>query len=96
MKAEQMTEALEAAASQLGVRVRYEALTSPGAGAGGLCRVHGELCVIIDKRTTPAERTSILADALSGLDTDGVFLPPQVREVVQSRRAAAQSTIAGQ
>jgi hypothetical protein len=90
MKPEQMTEALEAAATQLGVRIRYESLATPGSGTGGLCRLKGEWFVIIDKRTTPSERTAILADALSGLDTDGVFLPPQVRDVVQSRRAPAR------
>ncbi len=89
MKPEQITLALEAAAGQLGVRVRYEPLTagSPSAG-GGLCRIRGEWCVLIDKKSSMAERAAILIDALAGLDTEAVYLPPKVRDAVQARRAA--------
>jgi hypothetical protein len=88
MKAEQLTEILETAAGQLGVKVRYENMVSSGpAGGGGLCKVKGEWCVIIDKKTAPSERASILADALATMDTDSVFLPPKVRELVAQRRA---------
>ena len=41
MKPEQMTEALEQVATQLGVRVRYETMTGATAGGGGLCKVKG-------------------------------------------------------
>ena len=89
MKAEQMTEALEAAANQLGVKVRYEALAVGGvSGQGGLCKVKGEWWVLIDKKATPSERAAVLTEALSSFDTDAVFLPPKVREAVQARRAA--------
>lgn len=88
MKAEQITQALETAAAQLGVKIRYEAL-GPGAvnGGGGLCKVRGEWWVIIDKKSAAQERASILAEALASFDTDDLFLPPKVRELVQARRA---------
>jgi hypothetical protein len=88
VKPEQMTEALEAAAKQLGVAVKYETL-APGtvSGSGGLCKVKGEWWVIIDKKATASERASVLVDALSAFDTDAVFLPPKVREAVVARRA---------
>ena len=41
MKPEQMTEALEQAATQLGVQVRYDTMTGDAAGGGGLCKVKG-------------------------------------------------------
>ena len=89
MKPEQITEALETAAAQLGVQVRYEALTTGAvSGSGGLCRVKGEWWVIIDKKASASERATVLADALATFDTDAVYLPPKVREAVQSRRAA--------
>jgi hypothetical protein len=89
MKADQLTEILETAAQQLGVKVRYEALAASGpTGGGGLCKVKGEWCVIIDKKTAPSERASILCDALATMDTDAIFLPPKVREMVALRRAA--------
>ena len=93
MKAEQLTEILENAATQLGVKVRYEAMAASGpTGGGGLCRVKGDWCVIIDKKTAPTERASILTDALATMDTDAVFLPPKVREMLAKRRAALGKT----
>jgi hypothetical protein len=89
MKAEQLTEILEAAATQLGVKVHYETLVASGpTGGGGLCKVRGEWRVIIDKKTAPSERASILADALATMDTEAIFLPPKVRELLAARRAA--------
>ena len=88
MKAEQLTEILETAAGQLGVKVRYETLVSSGpTGGGGLCKIKGDWCVIMDKKTAPSERASILCDALATMDTDGIFLPPKVREMVAQCRA---------
>jgi hypothetical protein len=88
MKAEQLTEILEAAATQLGVKVRYEAMAASGpTGGGGLCKVKGDWCVIIDKKTAPSERASILTDALATLDTDKVEFPEKVRELLAQRRA---------
>ena len=89
MRAEQLIEILENAAQQLGVRVQYEALAAAGpTGGGGLCKVKGEWRVIIDKKTAPSERAAILADALATMDTEGIFLPPKVREMLAQRRAA--------
>ncbi len=93
MKAEQLTEILETAATQMGVKVRYEALAASGpTGGGGLCKVRGDWCVIIDKKTAPSERASILADALATMDTDAVELPPKVRELLAQRRGALGRT----
>jgi hypothetical protein len=87
MKAEQLTEILEAAAQQLGVKVHYENMAAAGpAGGGGLCKVKGEWRVIMDRKTVPSERASILADALATMDTEGIFLPPKVREMLSLRR----------
>ena len=89
MKSEQLTEILETAAGQLGVKVRYENLVSSGpTGGGGLCKIKGDWCVIIDKKTAPSERVSILCDALATMDTDGIFMQPKVREMVAQRRAS--------
>jgi hypothetical protein len=90
MKAEQLTEILENAAQQLGVKVHYDTLVASGpSGGGGLCKVKGEWRVIIDKKTAPSERASILADALATMDTESIFLPPKVREMLSLRRRPA-------
>jgi hypothetical protein len=88
MKADQLIEILETAATQLGVKVRYEVLAASGpTGGGGLCKLKGDWCVIIDKKTAPSERASILADALATMDTEAIDLPPKVREMLAQRRA---------
>jgi hypothetical protein len=90
MKAEHITEILETAAGQLGVKVQYDTMVESGpTGGGGLCKVKGEWRIIIDKKTAPSERASILADALATMDTEGIFLPPKVRELLAQRRAAS-------
>ena len=87
MKPEQITEALEQAATQLGIQVRYEAMTGDAAGSGGLCKLRGTWCVIMDRKTPPADRAAMLIDALAEFDTDAVFLPPKIREAVAAKRA---------
>lgn len=91
MKPEQITETLEQAAAQLGVRVRYETMTGDTAGSGGLCKVKGEWCVIVDRKTPSADRAALLIEALAGFDTDAVFLPPQLREAIAMKRAQQQA-----
>ena len=86
MKPEQMTETLEQAAAQLGVQVRYDTMTGDAAGGGGLCKVKGSWCVIIDRKTPPAERAAMLIEALAGFDTDSVFLPPQLPAALAAKR----------
>ena len=92
MKPEQITLALEQAAAQLGIKVRYELMTGESAGAGGLCKIRGEWTVIIDRKSTPTDRAAMLVDALSGFDVDAIYLPPEVREAVSQRRALAAQT----
>ena len=94
MKSDKITEALETAADQLGVKVRYENLPPGGMlNGGGLCRVRGVWNLIIDRKTTPSERIQILTDTLSRFDTESVKLPPRIRENLQSRRkSTAQPT----
>lgn len=90
MKPEQITEALEQAAAQLGVKVRYEAMTGDSAGAGGLCKIRGEWTVIMDRKSAASDRAALLIDALAGFDFESIFLPPQVREALAERRAATR------
>jgi len=90
MKPEQITETLEQAAAHLGIRVRYETMTGDTSGGGGLCKVKGTWCVIIDRKTPPADRAALLIEALAGFDTDAVFLPPQLRDAIAAKRAQAR------
>lgn len=94
MKPEQITEALEQAAAEVGVKVRYESMTGESAGAGGLCKIRGEWTVIIDRKAPPSDRAALLVEALAGFDTDAVYLPPEIRDALTNRRAASQAAAA--
>ena len=94
MKPEQITLALEQAAEQLGIAVRYETMTGDAAGGGGLCKLRGTWCVIIDRKTPPAERAATLIDALAGFDTDAIFLPPKLRDALAAKRGERGSASA--
>ena len=69
MKPEQITEALEQAAAQVGVKVRYETMTGDSSGAGGLCKIRGEWTVIMDRKSPPSDRAAMLLEALSRLSS---------------------------
>lgn len=73
---------LEEVAKSLGVRVSYDPMRGPSKGGGGLCRVRGEYRVIVDKRLRPSERVRVLAEALRSFDTEGIFVSPQIRQLL--------------
>jgi len=74
---------LEQLASNLGVRVSYDAMTGLSQGGGGLCKVRGEWRIIMDKRLKPVERIQVISDALrSRFDTEAHFVSPQVRSLL--------------
>ncbi|MFQ6096722.1 MAG: hypothetical protein ACE5O2_03280, partial [Armatimonadota bacterium] len=78
---------LELAASCLGFRVRYE----PCGGKGGACVLRGERLIIIDESKGPDERLDVIARALADVDTEAVYLPPAVRQAIESRRGSASA-----
>lgn len=95
MKPEQITEALEQAAAQVGVRVRYETMTGDSAGAGGLCKIRGEWTVIMDRKAPASDRAAMLVEALAEFDVDAIYLPPEIRQALARRRAAHLAATAG-
>ena len=92
MKPDQMTEALEQAATHLGVRVRYETMTGETAGSGGLCKVKGEHRVIVDKRATDGEKVTVLAQALSRFPLDDVFMSEKTRDLIAKSAAFVRNS----
>ncbi len=82
---DRLLERMEQAATDLGLEVRYENISKPGY-AGGLCRVKDVWVVILNKGAPADEKVDVLASALASRDTEGVFLPPDVRELVDKHR----------
>lgn len=93
MKVPEVLVELENAAKALSVRLTYEAIGGE-LGAGGLCKVKGQWRVIIDKRTTPSERVSVLAPALARFDFPSLGLSPQVHELLCRVAPTAESKAA--
>jgi hypothetical protein len=82
-------EALLGVAHKLGVQVRVERLLVDSQRGGGLCRLRGRDVILLDERASTVERGAALAEALASLDVDGVFMPPEVRLMLEAMRAAA-------
>ena len=73
---------LEAVASQLSVEIRHEDLDG---SRGGLFRLRGQTCILLDRELSLPERVDLMARALARLPLDGVFLRPAVREYLEGR-----------
>jgi hypothetical protein len=74
-------------AMRLGIEVRVQPFHGGIRSSGGLCRLRGRVLVLIDQRLGVFERTRTLADALSELDVEGVYLTPQARSFIEAARA---------
>jgi hypothetical protein len=91
MKMDRVLEELEEAAKRAGVTVQHDSLTGEGTGQGGLCKVKGEWRIIVDRKATPGEKVVVLAQALGTFDLEGVYLSPEVRDLLARYRAPAAS-----
>ena len=93
MKAEQLLEALEAAAQKLAIRIRYESLGASGVGSGGgLCKVRGEWWLMLDKKLTAAEKAALIMETLADFDTSELDLPEKARATIDARRTLKATT----
>lgn len=81
IKIPQILAELEEACKHLGIRLTYEAIGGE-LGSGGLCKVKGKWRAIFDKRTTPAERVTLLLPLLSRFPVGEMPLSEPVRELV--------------
>lgn len=76
---------LEAVAAELAVEVRREDLDG---SRGGLCRLRGRTCILLDRSLSVPERVDLMVGALSQLALDDVFVRPAVRELLERRSIA--------
>ena len=72
---------LEDLAKLLGVQVRYE----PTGGRSGAGVLHGEKVAVINSEQPLRERVEALAAVLAKEDSEHVYLPPVVRELLEKR-----------
>jgi hypothetical protein len=77
-------DALERALTRLGVRLLEEELPEEAHIDGGLCKVAGELVIYVSPAAPPWRRAEVLLDALRRLPHEGVWVPPEIRRLLQN------------
>ena len=79
-----LLQALEGLAEQLKIPVSYAAMaTEELPGRGGLCVLHGERRIIIERTLSTRERARLLAAGLAQFDFEDIYLLPAVREAIE-------------
>jgi|GEM_PF-1124563 hypothetical protein len=97
MNDETLLAELEAVAEKLAVEIVYDRFTGDAAGTGGICKVRGKWRVIIERRCSPGERLSVLAQALTRFDMEEVFLSPGLRSLLERYKpAGSESEVAAE
>ncbi len=80
-------EYLEELALKLGVEIVYGKLGEEEFSArGGLCKIKGAYKIFMDRSETIEGQIKILARALSSFDTEGVYVLPFIREILDKAK----------
>ncbi len=83
MELERICQYLEDLLEQLDISVRYEDLSDPDLSAqSGLCKVKGRSHYIVDRSETLSEKIRLLSKCLKGMDLDGVYIKPAIRNLL--------------
>ncbi|MBI5536658.1 MAG: hypothetical protein HY898_28320 [Deltaproteobacteria bacterium] len=94
----QVYEQLEALLFRLGIPVRCEPFDARLFGdlnvQGGLCKLRGSNVVVVDSRAPVADRVGVLAQILASFDLEGVYLPPQIRDLIAAHAAQMDAPLA--
>ena len=80
----QQVDALERALTRLGIILLEEELPDEAYIDGGLCTVGGELVIYVSPTAPPWRRAEVLLNALRRLPHGDVWLPPEIRRILQS------------
>jgi hypothetical protein len=87
MKPEQLLEALKDLAEKLGIQVSEQNFRTTGIKVGsGLCKIRGELHFMLDKHKSTKKKIRLLAETLSQMPLDDMYIVPLVRETLERHR----------
>jgi len=78
-------EVLERALGRLGIRFLEEELPQEAHIDGGLCTVDGEQVLYLSPAAPPWRRVEVLIDALRRLPHRDIWLPPEIRQLVEDQ-----------
>ena len=83
MKPEMLYDNLKQLAERLGITVSEENLKRSGIKVkSGFCKVRGNKLFIIDKKLKPHKKVDILAEFLSSMPHEEIYIVPAVRELL--------------
>jgi hypothetical protein len=89
VKDEALLTILEQTVARLSIKLDYDDLRKGEVNTpGGAFVLRGKRHIIIHKNLSVKEKVEVLIEILAGLDTEGVHIPPEVRERIdQARRS---------
>ena len=84
MDAQALFAELEDLLQRLGVAIKSEKLSTTAPWIkGGLYRMKGKTCCLIDSSAPLGETNDVLLDAVGQLELEGVYIKPAVRELIR-------------
>jgi hypothetical protein len=83
VNAEEVLDELKRVAEKLGVKVRAELMPA----LGGLCTLKGEKVLLVNSGLEPWDQADVMARGLAQLSIDGVYMAPQVREMIERHKS---------
>ena len=78
MTNEVILQELENISLKLGVTIRYER----GDFAGGYCKIVDGKFIILNRKFTIMKKINMIANELSKLDIESIFIIPKVKEII--------------
>lgn len=87
MSNEELLQAMETLVKALGLELRYE----KGDFKGGVCRIHDQQLVVMQKKASIENKIKILARELGTLELEHVYVMPAVQKIIDlSRKESVQ------
>lgn len=91
MESRKALEYLEDLAEKLGIEIVYERLGEEEFSVrGDLCKVKGAYKIFMDRSKPVEDQIAILSRALSTFDTEGIYLLPYIREILEIARRSSE------
>jgi hypothetical protein len=85
MNPEQLHGELENLFIQLGIEIRHDALEETSTFQGGLCKVNSKTILIVNHTLNLNQKNNMIIRSLQSLDTEGIYIKPYVRELIEGR-----------
>ncbi|MBW2057881.1 MAG: hypothetical protein JRH07_07245 [Deltaproteobacteria bacterium] len=87
METRRIVDHLEELAEKLGIEVIHESLAGEDFPVrSGICKVKGRYRILLDRSETAEDKMRVLARALACFNTEGVYLLPQIRGILEQVR----------